>query len=122
MAVASAGGWEQEWRLDGAGGALRSHFTLALRENITTGQRIWSWRLLVSNATAPTTAWTDVTAVAVGTYRKGGGSDEELAASVGYRRMFPNMSLPMPATHMKVFLSVTHTHTLSLSLSLSLSL
>ena len=102
MSIASTGGWEQEWRLDTAGAPLQSHFTLALRENIVAGQRIWSWRLLVSNGTESDALWTDVTALAVDTYRAGGGSDEQLAVSIGFRRMFPNMSLPMPATHMKL--------------------
>ena len=105
MVLASTGGWEQEWQLDAAGTPLQSHFTLAVRENIAAGQRIWSWRLLVTNVTGPGAAWTDVTTLAVDTYRAGGGSDESLAVSVGFRRMFPNMSLPMPATRMKLVAS-----------------
>lgn len=105
MVATSTGGWEQEWQVDVAGTPLQSHFTLAVRENITAGQRIWSWRLLVSNGTGPGATWTDVTALAVNTYRAGGGSDEELAVSVGFRRTFPNMSLSMPATRMKLVAS-----------------
>ena len=105
MVATSTGGWEQEWQGDVAGTPLQSHFTLAVRENITAGQRIWSWRLLVSNGTGPGATWTDVTALAVDTYRAGGGSDEELAVSVGFRRTFPNMSLSMPATRMKLVAS-----------------
>jgi hypothetical protein len=92
VAVAGGGGWEAEWQLGEV--LLRSDFTLSVREDISLGQRIWSWRLFVSNNTnnakiGGDPSWKDVTSAAVASYTAGGGSDEDRAISIGFRRMFP---------------------------------
>ena len=96
-AIPGGGGWEQEWELDNSAGVaappVTTDFTLSIREDISSGQRIWSWRLLVSSSTS-VGGWADVTTAATDAYTPGGGSSEARAVSIGFRRMFPNMSLP----------------------------